>query len=283
PKNNYIIRPLIQVSREEIIAYLERINQTYVTDSTNLQDEYTRNKIRLHLLPLLNEFNPSISETLGQTVQRLAEVDKVYEAAVKEAKERVRDDKGISIDRLLLEVSPSAILFEWLYPLGFNSAQIKEVFRSLHAEAGARFSSPRWELVRDRSHLILQSIEEKEASVLLPQLNVSLIPLTPDFKIPLDREIACLDADKIVLPLTVRRWRKGDKFTPLGMKGRKKVSDYMNDRKFSLFERERQCVVCMGDDEIVWLVNERCEHRFRITEKSKNVLLLRVNSDIESS
>ncbi|MGL5272358.1 MAG: tRNA lysidine(34) synthetase TilS [Phocaeicola sp.] len=276
PKNGYIVRPLLEVSREEVVAYLAQLNQLYVTDSTNLQDEYTRNKIRLNLLPMLAEFNPSINQTLAQTANRLSEVDNVYTEAINRAKERVSDEKGISIQQLLQEPSPSALLFEYLHPMGFNSAQIHEVLRSLTAEPGARFSTPQWEVIRDRTHLLFRSVYDKEKQATLPQLQIETFPLTPNFVIPRSKEIACLDADKLALPLVVRRWQKGDKFTPLGMKGRKKVSDYLNDKKFSLFERENQCVVCMAEEEIVWLVNERCEHRFRVTEQTKNIMLLSI-------
>ncbi|MGL4520916.1 MAG: tRNA lysidine(34) synthetase TilS [Phocaeicola sp.] len=276
PKNGTIVRPLLGESRAEVVAYLARLNQPYVTDSTNLQDEYTRNKIRLNLLPLLAQLNPSIADTLAQTTQRLGEVDRIYVAAMEVAKERVMDEEGICIERLLQEVSPVTLLFECLNPLGFNSAQVETVFRSLTGEAGARFASSTWEVVRDRTHLLLQSIDERAKREQLPVLRMELQELTPDFVIPRDKMIACLDADKVVLPLTLRRWEQGDSFIPLGMKGRKKVSDYLNDRKYSLFERERQCVVCASNGEIVWLVNERCAHRFRVTEQTQRILLLQV-------
>ncbi|MGL4853207.1 MAG: tRNA lysidine(34) synthetase TilS [Phocaeicola sp.] len=276
PRNGVVVRPLLEESREEVVAYLNRLNQPYVTDSTNLQDAYTRNKIRLQLLPLLSEINPSITDTLAQTTQRLSEVERLYTAATDEAKRRVCDEQGICIEKLLKEVSPAALLFECLHPLGFNSAQIKEVHRSLRAEVGARFASPAWEVVRDRTHLLLQSIREKEQKESLPLLQTEVVTVTPDFVIPREKTIACLDADKVTLPLLLRRWKQGDSFTPLGMKGRKKVSDYLNDRKLSAFARERQCVVCTAGGELVWLVNERCDHRFRVTEQTQRVLLLQI-------
>lgn len=277
PKQGAIVRPLLGESKEAVVAYLEGLNQPYVTDSTNLQDEYTRNKIRLNLLPLLGEFNPSISHTLAETAQRLFEVDRIYTAAIEEAKERVCDAQGICIERLLKEVSPAAVLFECLHPLGFNSAQVKELFRSLTAQAGARFASAGWEVVRDRTHLLLQSIAEKRVQEQLPSLETEVVTVGPDFLIPREKSVACLDANRVSLPLVLRRWKQGDSFTPLGMKGRKKVSDYLNDRKLSAFNRERQCVVCTEDGKIVWLVNERCAHQYRVTEQTKRVLLLRVS------
>ena len=102
--------------------------------------------------------------------------------------------------------------------------------------------------------------------------------IMPDFVIPRNKNTACLDADKVVLPLTVRKWRQGDKFVPFGMKGKKKVSDYLTDRKFSLFQKENQYVVCSAD-RIVWLVGERSDDRFRVTEDTKRVLIIRQLED----
>ena len=96
----------------------------------------------------------------------------------------------------------------------------------------------------------------------------------PDFVIPKDKDTVCLDADKVEQPLTVRKWRQGDKFVPFGMKGKKKVSDYLTDRKFSLFQKENQYVVC-SVGQIVWLVGERSDDRFRVTEDTKRVLIIR--------
>jgi tRNA(Ile)-lysidine synthase len=97
------------------------------------------------------------------------------------------------------------------------------------------------------------------------------IPLTPDFIIAKEKSVACLDANKLSRPLTIRRWRKGDFFVPFGMKGRKLVSDYLTDRKYSLPQKENQWVLCAGDD-IVWLINERTDNRFRVDEGTKRVL-----------
>ena len=90
-----------------------------------------------------------------------------------------------------------------------------------------------------------------------------------------------MDADKLHLPLKVRRWERGDKFIPFGMTGKKKVSDYLTDRKFSLFRKEGQYVACSGED-IVWLIGERIDHRFRITDQTRRVLILRLSEQHDS-
>ena len=133
--------------------------------------------------------------------------------------------------------------------------------------------------VRDIIDLsFLLADEEVEENVPPFRLAMETQEIMPDFVIPRNKNTACLDADKVVLPLTVRKWRQGDKFVPFGMKGKKKVSDYLTDRKFSLFQKENQYVVCSAD-RIVWLVGERSDDRFRVTEDTKRVLIIRQLED----
>ena len=84
-------------------------------------------------------------------------------------------------------------------------------------------------------------------------------------------EVALLDESKLQYPLTLRRWKEGDSFIPFGMAGRKKIGDYLTDRKVSPVERNRQFVLVSGED-IVWLVGHRTDERFRITNRTENIL-----------
>lgn len=279
PHNGSIVRPLLEVSRRDILDYLCSLHQDYVTDSTNLQDEYLRNKIRLNILPMLRELNPSVSESISETAGRLADVSLIYNKEIEAGKERVMEKPGrILISRLMEETAPAALLFEMLHPLGFNSARVRDVFRSLSGQPGKRFVSAGWEVLRDRTELIVRRrkpVEEGGEEDALPfRLVMEIRERMPDFVIPADKDTACLDADKAAPPLTVRKWKRGDKFVPFGMKGKKKVSDYLTDRKFSLFRKENQYVVCSGD-RIVWLAGERIDDRFRVTEDTKRVLIIR--------
>lgn len=281
PRNGYIVRPLLDKSRRDIVDYLDRLHQGYVTDSTNLQDAYMRNKIRLNILPMLCELNPSVSESIAETSARLSDASLIYNKEIEAGKSRVLENGRIVIHRLMKETAPAALLFEILHPLGFHSAQVVDIFRSLSAQSGKRFVSAEWEVLRDRTELIVRPRKQEQdtGSEPVPRLVVETIEITPDFVIPKDKSTACLDADKVVQPLTVRKWRKGDKFVPFGMKGKKNVSDYLTDRKYSLFQKENQYVVC-SEEQIVWLVGERSDNRFRITEDTRRALILRVASDL---
>lgn len=272
PRNGHVVRPLLEVSRAEILDYLNHLGQPYVTDSTNLEDEFMRNKIRLRVLPLLRELNPSVDRTLAETTGRLADTAAVYQKAMAEASARVRKDDRIDIRGLLAETAPQALLHELLYPLGFNTAQVGEVFRALSGEPGRRFRSQRWELLKDRDYLLLRPLD---VQVEVPELQMEVLD-REDVLLERTPKIAFLDADKVQQPLTLRKWQSGDVFVPLGMKGKKSVRNYLKDRKFSLFDKEMQYVVCAGDS-VVWLVNERIDDRFKVTGSTRRVMVLRIN------
>ena len=275
PINGYIVRPLLCVSRKDIVCYLQSIGQEYVTDSTNLEDEYTRNKIRLHLLPLMQEINPAIKNSLITTGNHLNDVATIYNKSISEAKARVITSEGILISAILQEPSPETVLFEILHPLGFNPAQIKDIYHSLDGQSGKQFSSKEWKVIKDRDFLLLEKIRPERKDTPSFQLIREESEYTTDFQIPHEKEVACFDADKLSGTITIRRYQAGDTFIPFGMKGKKKVSDYLTDRKFSISQKERQWVLCCNE-QIAWLIGERTDNRFRIDENTRRVVIYRM-------
>ena len=272
PRNGVIVRPLLCINREEIMRYLQSIGQDYVTDSTNLEDEYTRNKIRLNLLPLMQTINPSVKNSLIETGNYLSDVATIYNRYIEEAKTRIATTEGIRICELVKEPAPEALLFEILHPLGFNSAQIKDIANSLHGQSGKQFSSKEWRVIKDREFLLLEKIQSEDKEELPFQIIKEEKEYTSDFQIPREKGTACFDADKLDGTISYRKWRTGDTFIPFGMKGKKKVSDYLTDRKFSISQKERQWVLCCGE-RIAWLIGERTDNRFRIDETTRRVVI----------
>ena len=272
PRNGVIVRPLLCINREEIMRYLQSIGQDYVTDSTNLEDEYTRNKIRLNLLPLMQTINPSVKNSLIETGNYLSDVATIYNRYIEEAKTRIATTEGIRICELVKEPAPEALLFEILHPLGFNSAQIKDIANSLHGQSGKQFSSKEWRVIKDREFLLLEKNQSEDKEELPFQIIKEEKEYTSDFQIPREKGTACFDADKLDGTISYRRWRTGDTFIPFGMKGKKKVSDYLTDRKFSISQKERQWVLCCGE-RIAWLIGERTDNRFRIDETTRRVVI----------
>jgi tRNA(Ile)-lysidine synthase len=226
----------------------------------------------------MKEINPSVMASIHDTAFRLSEVATVYhqdrDNKIKQiVKKSSEDFMQVSIADILNDIAPDSFLYELLSPLGFKSDQMKDIRRCMeHSQSGKRFLSKEWELVRDREDLLIYRTHHQEA---VPELLVEEMEYTSDFVIPRNKYIACLDADKVETPLTIRKWQTGDKFVPFGMTGKKKVSDYLTDRKMSLYQKDNQYVVCSGDH-IVWLVNERSDNRFRITSQTKRVLLVQI-------
>ena len=268
--NGKIVRPLLEVTKEEILSYLQCLSQPFVTDSTNLQTDYTRNKVRLELLPLMESLNPAVKGHLSQTIHHLDVAYTIYFKALCEGKQRVLSPKGICIDALKKESAPQSLLHEILAPLGFNVAQEADIMRVLNGQSGKLFRSPTHQLVKDRSFLFISPLDMPHP----PQLIYERLERTAHFVIPRQSDVACLDAKKITAPLTLRLLKPGDSFVPLGMKGHKLVSDYLTDRKCSLLQKQSQWVLCQGND-IVWLVGHRIDHRYRVTEYTTQVLIVR--------
>lgn len=292
PKTDKVVRPLLNLSRENILLYLNELGQSYVTDSTNLEDAYVRNKIRLKILPLLQEINPSICESISSTAQHLRGVESIYDEVIRQSLKELLSDDGNSMDisQLLSCTSPESLLFEWLHPYGFTTAQIRNIVHSTENQAGRRFMGKDWCLLKDRDKLILRrEVSPADEHIILEKipteislsngsrLQVRNMEYTAGYKIPRSSAVATLDASNVTLPLVIRRWKIGDKFAPFGMKGRKKlVSDFLTDLKLSLYEKDEQYVVADKDGRILWLIGRRSDDRFRVTEHTTNIIELKI-------
>ena len=288
PKNGYVIRPLLTVDRSDILAWLEQQSLSYVTDSSNLSDAYTRNFIRLRVLPLLEELNPSIKMAIARTADHLAETEAIYLYLVEEARKRLVEEGGrIAIVRLMDYPSPRTVLYELLKPYGFTRLVADDIFRSLNKESGKMFYAPEYQLLKDREYLLLSPICKDEIQeytftgddVLEAvwhgpiELSFHKIVINNDFNIQKDKHIAYFDYEKLSFPLTLRKWKEGDWFIPFGMKGRKKLSDYFSDHKFSRIDKKQIWLLCSGEN-ILWVVGERSDNRFCIDKTTKSVLVV---------
>lgn len=285
-RNGFIVRPLLGVSRADIEAFLAAEGQDFVTDSTNLQDEVVRNKIRLNILPLLKDINPAIVHTLQVTATRLAGTAVYYDRAIDEACKRVCHDDCIDTVMLRREPAPMAVLYEILSPKGFNNQQVEEIYKQINGLPGKVYESREWRLLRDRDCFRLRHKDESGGCLctvlplqgvvrVTPQIQfvIRRVVVDASFSVPRHKDCVCMDMDKLTLPLTVRLIRDGDRFIPFGMKGEKLVSDYLTNLKKSLFEKERQLVVCSGG-QIAWLVGERPDNRFRVDDHTRSVLCI---------
>lgn len=286
-KNGKIVRPLLQISRQEIELCLQYWQQDFITDSTNLQPIVTRNKIRLQILPLLREINPSVCDDISKTANRLLEAGRIVEKSLEESRSRVYKDNVIDVEKLKAEPSPEYLLYHILSDYNFSPSMIEDIYSVLFsAETGRMWCSSSHELLFDRGNLLIQPKEEEnQKEYRIPEaglyvidddlrLSVASTSVDDDFVIPKDAFRVALDASKVRFPLTARYVRQGDRFVPFGMKGSKLVSDYLTDRKKNLFEKRRQRVVTDAGGNIVWLIGERIADNCRVTGKTVSAVVL---------
>ena len=302
PRNGNIIRPLLSLSREDIVQYLDALGESYVTDSTNLHNDVKRNKIRLDVMPLLRELNPSVSQSIFESSLRVGEALKVFDEAMKRSIADVTATSPshhltispphhlvISVDRLKQQPSPEYTLHEILSPRGFTSAQIEQIYGSLDTcSAGKIVVSDSHELAFDRGSLLVQpktNAADAARSMRIPETGTYVFSDSLKIKVTTEdcgdgyepsraADCACLDASDIKFPLTLRHIEQGDRFVPFGMNGMKLVSDYLTDRKKNGFEKRAQLVVTDAQQRIVWLVGERTDNRFRISKETSKALRL---------
>ncbi len=289
PKNGPIVRPLLGVGRQDILNYLDVIGQNYVTDSTNLVDDVLRNKIRLNIIPLLNEINPQAVANIDKSAGFLREIEKIFNKEYQCQHVGIihTDSAGFQslfISDLLELPSPESFLHEWLADFGFNSTQVEQLLMCLHGVSGKLFYSKTHVLAVDRVKLLLEPLQKPMKTLKIPETgryryseNISLdVKISDKIVISNSDDYITLDAGKVKFPLIVRPVKKGDVFCPFGMKGKKLVSDFMTDRKFSILEKRRQLVLTDVDDQIMWLVGIRIDNRYRIESGTSLILRLKV-------
>lgn len=255
-----ILRPLLGITKQEILDYLSSRQQDFVTDSTNLERDALRNRIRLDVLPLLRELNPNITDCLARTAHNV----------------RMELDSG----------SEEASYHRWLSPLGFSRQQILDIYAHRpqaglglsEIDTGRMWHSASHTLLLNRMEWILQEKDKgasKKLQLIVETLPPDRYPSVHDLR---DRSQAFVDADAVKGELIVRPVIKGDRFRPYGMShGTKLVSDFLTDKKVTFFEKQEQLVVVdSATDTIVWVVGREIDHRYRITPDSSRILRLKM-------
>ena len=279
-----VIRPLLFASRKEILEYAVQNRIPFREDSSNRSTKYLRNKIRLGLIPRIREINPKFTDLMRRNIERLTDTQLFIEAAVAHMREEVVTQADgiatIHVERIEAAYPRNFAVYELLSSqYGFKGDVCDALCRALsEAATGRRFYAREYVATVDRGRILVERIAPGDACEVTVEQgaqrsycgNMVLYFETCDID-----DIRAYDVPEQVAllryPLRLRRWREGDTFIPFGMEGRKKVSDYLIDRKVSLPEKQRQFVLLSGD-EIVWLVGRRIDDRYRLTDRTENVL-----------
>ena len=239
-----------------------------------------RNKIRLQLIPLLEQLNPSASENIFRTTFFLSEAEKVYNANFK------APGNNLSISSLLEFPSPLSLLHEWLSPLGFNRTQMFEILESsISGTSGKEFNSSTHTLVIDRDTIFVEQIKPPMKPFIIPETGLYNIDETRSLRVSIlnnsndiSREpyICTIDADKVKFPLTLRPVRQGDRFVPFGMNGTKLISDFLTDKKLPLIKKSHQLLIADVTGLIVWVVGLRTSNICRVTSSTSFILKIEI-------
>lgn len=290
PKNGDIVRPLLCVSRKEITQYLIDKELKHVEDSTNQESIYVRNKFRNNIIPLLQSINPSFKTSLIQTISNLKNTEDFLNGKLASVRAEVmsQDQKGvwrISIEKLRREGNAQFLLFELLQPFGFSSSTVQNIADGLEGESGKVYSSHDYTLQKDRETLILfkrDDCEERTFEITEGETWIDLpmklrISVESPKNCTIDKSKNCCYSDygKLKFPLKIRKWQQGDCFVPFGMKGRKKVSDYFIDNRIPLYQK-MQTWILLSDNQIVWVMGERSDNRFRISDETEKILKIEI-------
>jgi tRNA(Ile)-lysidine synthase len=280
PKNGYVVRPLLDVPRTDIEAFLKAEGQAYRTDSTNTDTIYRRNKIRHELLPLLRELNPSIEKTLAATMARLKEAEAIVA-------QRAGKDSSDRLPLAELQASPATqtLVFDFLSPYGFTPSQCRQIASNCTQRVGTLYASASHLCVRDRDALVvgikpptISSFEiPKDAhECILPngaRLRLNYCKRDALLEFPKAANVVCLDRNRMHFPLMVRSPREGDRFIPYGMKGSQLLSDYLTNKKRNRIEKLATLLLCDAEGPL-WVINERPDQRAAISETTQDVVIL---------
>ncbi len=289
PSNNKIIRPILFATREDITEYCNLNNIPFREDKSNKDTKYIRNKIRHLILPVLKEINPSIELTLNETAERFTGLNEIVNDYFTELKKRVLDynDKSVAINISVLKeyIHNRTILYELFKPYGVTNVQITDLIKVIEGKTGGRIITESHRIIKNRKELIISDEDtQNDINYIIDDINdfarvpciasAGYIQTDGKIVIPSDPFIAYLDSEKISFPMLIRKWKPGDHFYPLGMKQKKKLSDYFIDNKYSIIDKETILILELKG-EIVWIIGSRIDNRFRITKSTKKALIIK--------
>ncbi len=308
-RQDKILRPLLFAKREDILAYAKENNLEWVEDSSNASDKYTRNFIRLQLLPIAKEIFSNAEDNLLQNIERFKEAETLYNQAVALHKTKLLEQKGnewhIPVLKLQKTIPLNTIVWEIIKEFGFNAAQVPEIVKLLDAGNGSYVASATNRVIKNRNWLIIAPlqtgearhilIEEGDKKIVFEDGTIVIAPIA-DCRLPIvdsaytshpapvpgsgrhsrlttddSRFTATVDASQLQFPLLLRKWKQGDYFYPLGMQKKKKLAKFFIDQKLSKTAKEKVWVL-ETNKKIIWVVGLRIDDRFKLTTQTQKSL-----------
>jgi tRNA(Ile)-lysidine synthase len=290
-KQGNVIRPLLEIGREEIENYAKENGLAYREDSSNYEEKYARNLIRKHVISALKKINPSLEKTALRNLGYLKNSHDLTQYYLNQRMKELNFDANRSLNKIMIselkrEKHLSFVLHGMLSQLMFNSTQIENAESLLFSETGKQVFSEQYILLRNRDEIVIKKNEPNNFSeIIIPSVpfvaeNISIsfgLVEKVDSEVENKERVAYFDLDKVQFPLKIRTWKKGDRFYPEGMIGSKKLSDYFVGIKASKFEKDSALILVSGAD-IMWIIGKRKDRRLLSGSETKNILKVEVFS-----
>jgi len=294
-RQNAVIRPLLWANRAEIEDYARENALQFREDKSNQDDYYLRNRIRHHLIPLLNELQPGFGKKMQENMNHLREENTWIDQTVNHLRQTITTEQN---NKIIIDLNAAGeyktsipFLSRLLAVYGFNESQIRDLAGCL-MNNGHLFESAEWQLITHQGKLILRTkkdaVHPLNFRITEEEILAGITSIQTHLSLPLEWYIADIrnitpfdnpayawfDLDTLRFPLMIRNWQEGDIFQPFGLQGKKKLSDFFIDQKLNLFEKS-DCPVFVSGDKIMWIAGKRPDHRFRLTKDTKNVLVMK--------
>ncbi|MBS1948414.1 MAG: tRNA lysidine(34) synthetase TilS [Bacteroidetes bacterium] len=287
PKQGKIVRPLLFAKKDELRKFADEHCLSWIEDSSNESDKYTRNYFRHQVIPVIEKIYPGTMNNLSANINRFRDIEILYRQSILLHKKKLFEQRGNEIYIPVLKLKKSeplrTIVYEIIKDYNFTAHQADDVIDLLDSEPGKYIRSSSHRIIKNRRWLIISpnNLEEAETIIIDDvgcwQLATGKFELeigsALNHKLQTTNKIAQLDAEKIKFPLLLRKWKQGDYFYPFGMKKKKKVARFLIDNKLSKNDKEKVYVVEMNK-KIIWVAGMRIDERFKITQQTKNVLVM---------
>ena len=284
PKRDFIIRPMLHFRKSEILDFLNENNLPFRLDASNDKTVYQRNKIRAEILPYLKTKLPGFSEKLIATIENLQKDEVLLQSLLSEKKHQYlkqnTDSGTLSIDFQEIKSFPQAsqLLYAFVDGYGFSRSDCHQILQDV-TQVGAQFRSETAQMLKTSETIMVSPLVEYPSEIVIDQEGVFSFP-PYSFSIQSaekaifseDSNQETVDLSAFPFPLSLRSWAEGDYIYPLGMKGRKLLSDYFTDHKINVLERKKIPLLTSGK-EVLWIGGFRISNKIKVTAKGKLFLM----------
>lgn len=289
-----LARPMLGFTRKQIEGYVLKHKVPFRNDSSNFSVDYRRNRIRHEIFPVMKKLNPSFVSTLNREMAYLEDASGIVDEwcrtverdIVTQADENIR----ISIEKLLSHKQWRYLLYHILEPYGFNSATLASIENLLLSDrtfSGKRFLSETHELITERKELVVSELHDDdsdEGQLVIDEAGlyrfndvnivVEICPWTKDMPLKQPEGVQIFDASKLEFPIVFRRWSIGDWLIPLGMRGKRKVSDIFSDMKYDSAAKNNAIVMTDGTgcQRVAALLWVRMDSRYKVDAQTDTII-----------